>query len=71
MTTKVAIIATLVVGLVAMVLGLAVLFLFAGGRNAELLGQAFGMLTLVPLGIIWIMWADRFRKERERRNKGR
>ena len=71
MTTKVAVIATLAIVLGSMVLGLAVLFLFARGRDAELLGQGIGMLALIPIGGIWIMWADRFRKERERRNKGR
>lgn len=71
MTTRAALISTLAIIASALALGLLVL-LFArpSSRNAEMLGQGLGMLTLLPLGGIWIMWADRFRKEREKRNKG-
>lgn len=72
MTTKAAIISTLAILAGAIILGLIVLtFAQLSSRNAEMLGQGLGMLTLLPLGGIWIMWADRFRKEREKRNKGR
>ena len=67
MTTKVAVVSTIAIILGAVVIGLGILFL-SGGRNAELLGQGLGMLVLLPLFAIWILWADRFRKERERRN---
>lgn len=77
MTTKLAIIATVCIVLGAIVLGLAALFLFvdpnARGANdrAALLGQGVAMLCLIPLGVIWIIWAVRFRKERERKQQSR
>lgn len=73
MTTKHAIIATVGILLVAFVLGLVVLFWLvesgAKGVNerAELLGQGLGILCFIPLGIIWGIWAKRFRKERDRK----
>lgn len=72
MTTKTAVIATVAIVIGAMVLGLAGLFLFSrpSPRNAEMLGQGVALLIMIPIGVIWILWADRFRKERER-NKGR
>jgi len=75
MTTKVAIIATVSIVIGAIVLGLAMLFLFLdpNARNAEeraaLLGQGFAMLCLIPIAVIWFMWAVRVRKERERKQK--
>ena len=73
MTTKVVLIATAVIGVGAIVLGLGLLFLFVdpNSRNAEqraaMLGQGMAMVCLVPLAVIWIMWAVRIRKERERK----
>jgi len=77
MTTKTAIIATVTILIGAIVLGLAVLFLFGdpSARNANqsagLLGQGIAMVCLIPLFVIWIMWAARFRKERERKQRSR
>lgn len=77
MTTKVAIIATVGILIGAMAVGFAVLYfridLGSGGatERAEMLGQGLGMLCLLPLGVIWIMWAARFRKERERKQRSR
>ena len=77
MTTKIAIIATVSIVIGVIVLGLAALFLFVDPRapnaneRAALLGQGMAMLCLIPLGVIWIMWAARFRKERERRQQSR
>jgi ABC-type antimicrobial peptide transport system permease subunit len=69
MTTKIAVIASVVSVVAAMVIGLVITFLFAGttSQNAQMIGQGMGMLTLVPLLVIWVLWADRFRKEREKR----
>lgn len=77
MTTKVAVIATVSILTGAIVLGLAVLFLFldpntrGAEERAALLGQGIAMLCLIPLGVIWIMWAARFRREREQKQKSR
>ena len=77
MTTKIAIIATVSILVGGIVLGLAVVFWLvdsnAGGVNerAELLGQGIAVICLIPLGIIWVMWAARFRKERERKQRPR
>ena len=73
MTTKVALIATAAIAVGAIVLGLGLLFLFVdpNSRNAEqraaMLGQGMAMACLVPLAVIWIMWAVRIRKDRERK----
>jgi hypothetical protein len=69
MTTKTAIFASLSILAAAVVVGLALLFFFSA--NPTLLGQGMAMLTFVPLLVIWVMWADQFRKEREKRKKGR
>jgi hypothetical protein len=72
MTTKAAIIATLAVVVGAILLGLVLLAVFVdpaardAKERAELLGQGTAMLCLVPVLVIWILWAARFRKERER-----
>lgn len=73
MTTKAAILWTLGVVLGEMALGLLVLFLFidvnsaSANRRAAALGQGFAMLSLLPVGAIWLMWAAGVRKERERK----
>lgn len=75
MTTKKAIIATMCTGILALVLGIAALFLFVdfNAPNAEQraasLGQGMAVVCAIPLAIIWIMWADRFRKDRERKQR--
>ena len=72
MTTKKAIIATLLILVVALGVGLLMLFLFvdpntrAGKARAALLGQGMAILSLVPIGIIWFAWALRVRKARDR-----
>ncbi len=72
MTTKAAIIVSVVTIVGALVVGLAVLlFSKPSSRGAEMLGQGLGVLALIPLFIVWILWADRFRKEREKRKKDR
>jgi hypothetical protein len=71
MTTKAAIIATLatLVGVVGVGLLLLLLFVDPNARNAQergkLLGEGLALLCMLPLGAIWILWAARFRKERE------
>ena len=73
MTTKIAVIATAAIAVGAILIGLGLLFLFVdpNSRNAEeraaMLGQGMGLACLVPLAVIWIMWAARIRKERERK----
>jgi hypothetical protein len=37
------------------------------GDRAALLGQGFAFVTLIPLFVIWILWADRLRKQRQQR----
>jgi integral membrane sensor domain MASE1 len=72
MTTKHAVIATTAILFGAIVVGLTVLFLFIdlsdpdASERIDRLGSGFGMLCLFPLGVIWIKWAARFRKEREK-----
>lgn len=74
MTTKTAIIATVAIfiGALAITIVVLVLFINPNSRNAaeraSQLGQGVGMACLIPLGAIWIMWAARVRKERERKN---
>ena len=70
MTTKVAVISTIATILGALVIGLVILFLVKpSSRNAEMLGQGIGFATMAPLLVIWVLWADRFRKEREKRKR--
>ena len=75
MTTKVAIISTVGILVGVLLIGFLVLFLFvdlrSGNANerAAMLGQGFALLCLVPIGGIWIMWAARFRAERERKQR--
>lgn len=75
MTTKVAVIATVAIVIGAIVLGLGALFLFVdfNARNANdragQIGQGVAMLCLIPLAFVWIMWAARFRKEREKKQR--
>ncbi|HIM29239.1 MAG TPA: hypothetical protein EYG57_06750 [Planctomycetes bacterium] len=73
MTTKFAIIASAAIVIGAAVAGLVVLFMFvdlrAGNERAALLGRGFGIFCLVPLGVVWIMWAVHFRKEREKKQR--
>jgi hypothetical protein len=72
MTTKRAI--ALTFGIIAAAIGLGLLVLFwyvdpsarGAGKRATWLGQGLAIVCLIPLGGVWIMWADRFRKERER-----
>lgn len=75
MTTKAAIIST--VGILAgvLVLGFIALFLFVDPRSASaneraaMLGQGCALLGLFPIAVVWIMWASRFRAERERKQR--
>ncbi|HUQ71131.1 MAG TPA: hypothetical protein VM165_16510 [Planctomycetaceae bacterium] len=75
MTTKSALIATAMIAIGAIVLGLSATFAFVDptARNANeraaLLGQGMALLCLIPLGAIWILWAARFQKERERKQR--
>jgi hypothetical protein len=75
MTTKTAIIATVCIVIGALALGLASLFLFIdfnaadSDQRAAMLGQGMAVLCLIPVAVIWITWANRFRKERERKQK--
>jgi hypothetical protein len=74
MTTKTAIIATVGVVLGAIGLGLGVLFLTLdpsardASERAARLGDGMAKLMAIPIGAIWILWAVRFRKDRERQN---
>jgi hypothetical protein len=77
MTTKAAILWTVGIALGELVLGLLVLFLFVdikapnANQRAAALGQGFAMLSLFPLAAVWLMWAVRVRKERERKQRAR
>ena len=76
MTTRTAIIATVAIVGGAIVLLLGVLFLFVdpsaanANQRAALLGQSIATLCLIPLGVIWIMWAVRVRNARKRDHGG-
>lgn len=73
MTTKAAILASMATVVGAIVLSILFLVIFikpsspGAQRRAGQLGQAVGMVTLLPLGGIWIAWAARVRKEREKK----
>jgi len=77
MTTKNAIIATVIIMIGAVLLGLAVLLLFFdlnvrnANERAALLGQGVAKLCVIPLAVVWIMWGARFRKDREQRQRSR
>lgn len=71
MSTKAAILASIgiFVGLLLIAIVLLVMFVDPSTRRAteraSLIGQGVGMAGLVPLFVIWILWAARVRKERE------
>ena len=75
MTTKVAILSTIGIVIAELVIGLLVLFLFVdlqapgANRRAEALGQGMAMLAVIPIGAVWVMWAVRVRKDRERKQR--
>lgn len=77
MTTKAAVIATVGIVIGAIVLGLVALFFLVdtnargATERAGLVGQGAAMLCLIPLAVIWITWAARFRRERERKQRSR
>ena len=76
MTTKAAIIATAAILIGVIVLGLGAVFLFIDRRalnaneRAAMLGQGMAMLCMIPLFIVWVMWAARFRQERDQKSGG-
>jgi H+/Cl- antiporter ClcA len=71
MTTKVAIFAS--IGTLVLVILISIVIMVAwidpGSRRAEQqaqdIGQAMGLVTLLPLGAIWLSWASRVQKERK------
>jgi cadmium resistance protein CadD (predicted permease) len=73
MTTKAAIIATIVTFVATIVVSIILLVVFVNPRSARAnerasqLGQGVGMACLLPLGGIWISWAARRRKQREQK----
>ena len=77
MTTKTAVVATVAIVLAAIAGGFALLWFFVdpnapgAKQRSEMLGQGLAFLTLVPLFIIWVLWAARFRQERERKQQSR
>lgn len=71
MTTKSAVICTIAIFVATLILSVALIALFidprspAATQRAGQLGQAVGIVCLLPLGAVWISWAARVRKERE------
>lgn len=77
MTTKNTILVTVAIIFAMIVAGFILLFLFVNpsARNASdraaMLGQGLAMVGLIPIFIIWMKWAVRFRKERDEKLKSR
>lgn len=73
MSTKAACLTSIGIALGALLIGLGLVFAFvdinAPGAQARAgaIGQGMAFLCLVPLAVIWLMWANRVRRERERR----
>lgn len=73
MTTKTAIYASIGTIVVVMLLGITIMAISIdpSSRRAEQqaqdIGQAMGMVALLPLGGIWLSWAARVQKERKQK----
>ncbi|MFO1001464.1 MAG: hypothetical protein U0936_14080 [Planctomycetaceae bacterium] len=74
MTTKKAVILTIVIVLLAIVVGLALMFAMVdinssrAEQKAAALGQVTGFVTLIPIFGVWIMWGLQTQKRRSRSN---
>ena len=77
MSTKAAILASLGICLGLLLIGIVLMVLFIdpstrrGVERASLIGQGMGMAGLVPLFIVWMLWAMRVRKDREAKQAGK
>jgi cadmium resistance protein CadD (predicted permease) len=75
MKLKTAIISSVGIAIGALVLGIVLCLLFINpnasnaNERASMIGQGIGTLCMFPLFVIWILWAARFRKERDEKNK--
>lgn len=69
MTTKKAVILTIVIVLLAIVVGLGLMFatvdINSSGAEQKVatLGQATGFVTVIPIFGVWIMWGLQMRKQ--------
>ncbi|UUO07701.1 hypothetical protein M4951_05175 [Blastopirellula sp. J2-11] len=69
MTTKLAIILTIAIVAVVHLLGCGGVLLLLDPSNsrdleqAHMVGRGMGLLTWIPVSIVWIFWALRVRKE--------
>jgi heme/copper-type cytochrome/quinol oxidase subunit 2 len=73
MTTKKAVILTIVIILLALVLGLGVMFALVDISSSQAeqqvakLGQFTGFATVVPIFVVWVMWGLQMRKQNEQK----
>ncbi len=69
MTTKKAILLTIVLGFVALVVGLGLMVTLidinssGAERKAAALGQIVGIVTVIPIAVVWITWGLQMRKQ--------
>ena len=69
MKTKKAILLTIVIGFVALIVGLGLVFTLidinssGAERKAAALGQIVGIVTVIPMAVVWIMWGLQMRKQ--------
>jgi cadmium resistance protein CadD (predicted permease) len=77
MSTKAAILASIGIFVALLLIAVVLLVMFVdpstrrATERAGLIGQGVGMAGLVPLFVIWILWAARVRKEREAKQAGK
>ena len=70
MTTKKAVILTIVIVLLAIIAGLGLMFALVdinssrAEQKAAALGQVTGFVTLIPIFGVWIMWGLQMRKQK-------
>lgn len=73
MTTKKAVILTIVIIVLAMVVGLGLMFALvdinSSGAEQQVakLGQFTGVVTVIPIFVVWIMWGLQMRKQNEQK----
>lgn len=71
MTTKWVVILTITLGAAAMVIGLALMFAIVdinssgAKKKGAALGQIVGVVTVIPIAVVWIMWGLQMRKQNE------
>ena len=74
MTTQKAVILTIVIIVLAIVVGLGLMFAMVDINSSEAeqkvaaLGQATGFVTVIPIFGVWIMWGLQMRKQNEQKS---